>query len=150
MPVIRELSQYIISTTKESFSKSIGNRFLDECKASPHFFLPYIHYWIVEVFLQKMSNSMESELSDICNSFKASLGVRPFALLAKKNGYTDWVREQKETWQNNNPWDKRAIIWAGQALSTDEMNYWLKRVQNAGDILDRAIAKAALFLGNNK
>jgi hypothetical protein len=68
--------------------------------------------------------------------------------LAKKKGYTDWVREQKETWQNNNPWDKRAIIWAGQALSRDEMNYWLKRVQNAGDILDRAIAEAALHLGN--
>lgn len=150
IPVIREVSQYIISTTREPFSKSIGDRFFAGCKASPHFFLPYIHSWIVEVFLQKMSNSMESDLSDICNSFKTSLGVRPFALLAKKNGYTDWVREQKETWQNNNPWDKRAIIWAGQALSRDEMNYWLKRVQNAGDILDRAIANAALILGNKR
>ena len=150
MPVIREASQYIISTTQEKFSKAIGERFKIGCESTPHSFLPFIHCWLVEVLLQKMSSSMETELVSICNSLRPSLGVRPFALLAKKNGYTDWVREQKETWQNNNPWDKRAIIWAGQALSTDEMNYWLKRVQNAGDILDRAIAKAALHLGNNK
>lgn len=136
-PVMREVSQYIISTTKEQFSKSIGERFKAGCEASPNFFLPFIHSWLVEVLLQKMSNSMESDIANICNYFKSSLGIRPFALLAKKKGYTDWVREQKETWQNNNPWDKRAIIWAGQALSTDEMNYWLKRVLNAGDILDR-------------
>jgi hypothetical protein len=147
-PVIREVSQYIVATTKEEYSKSIGERFKRGCEAAEYSFLPYIHYWLVEVFLKKMSTSMESELADICNLHKPSLGVRPFALLAKKNRYTDWVREQKETWQNNNPWDKRAIIWAGQALSVDEMNYWLKRVQNAGDILDRSIAEAALHLGN--
>ena len=53
------------------------------------------------------------------------------------------------TWQNNAPWDRRAIIWSGLALSPDEMNYWLKRVQNAGDLLDGAIAEAALALGNS-
>jgi hypothetical protein len=147
-PVIREVSQYIIATTQEDFSKDIGVRFKVGCESTSYAFLPFIHLWLVEVLLTKMSTSMETELGDICNIFKPSLGVRPFALLAKKKGYTDWVREQKETWQNNNPWDKRAIIWAGQALSRDEMNYWLKRVQNAGDILDRAIAEAALHLGN--
>lgn len=148
-PVIREASQYIIATTQERYSKSIGERFMASCKSTPYSFLPHIHCWLIEVLLSKMSDSMEAEVADACNAFKPSLGVRPFALLAKKKGYTDWVREQKETWQNNNPWDKRAIIWAGQALATDEMNYWLKRVQNAGDILDKAIAESALHLGNN-
>jgi len=149
-PVIREVSQYIIATTKEDFSKTIGERFKVGCESTPYSFLPYIHCWLVEVLLTKMSNSMETELTKICNILKPGLGVRPFALLAMKKGYTEWVRVHKETWQNNNPWDKRAIIWAGQALSTDEMNYWLKRVQNAGDLLDRAIAEAAIHLGNNK
>jgi hypothetical protein len=70
-------------------------------------------------------------------------------MLAKELKQIDWVRERKETWQNNSPWDRRAILWSSLALSRDELNYWLKRVQNAGDLLDNAIAEAALAVSNS-
>jgi hypothetical protein len=65
-------------------------------------------------------------------------------LLAKNLKYLDWVRGQKETWQNNGPWDRRAIIWAASILSVDERKHWLKRIQNTEDILDSTIAKAVM------
>lgn len=70
-------------------------------------------------------------------------------MLAKALNQTDWVRERKENWQAATPWDRRAIIWAGTALSPDERNYWLKRVQGSQDILDAAIAEATLRVGNS-
>lgn len=149
VPVIREAALYIISTTQEAYSGVIGRRFILGCKNTDYSFLPFIQFWLTEILLSKMSNSMESEVGQLCDEYKVNLGSRPFALLAKDKGYIDWVREQKETWQNNNPWDKRAIIWASQALSHDEMNYWIQRVQNAGDVLDKAIAEAALHIKNN-
>lgn len=148
-PVIREASLYIIATTKEAYSKDIGSRFVRGCKTTNYSFLPFIQFWLTEVLLTKMGNSMETEIRALCDEYKVNLGSRPFAMLAKEKSYIDWVREQKETWQNNNPWDRRAIIWASQALSHDEMNFWIQRVQNAGDILDKAIAEASLHIKNS-
>lgn len=149
MPVLREASHYIIKTTKKEYARDIGERFIKACKETDYFFLAFVQSWVLEVLLNKMGDEMGDEIAELCEACRPNLGSRPYALLAKKKGYIDWVREQKETWQNNNPWDKRAIIWASQALSRDEMNYWLQRVQNAGDILDRAVAESTLHLANN-
>ena len=55
----------------------------------------------------------------------------------------DWIRSQKEIWQNNKPWDRRAVIWSAVSLSHDEKSAWLNRVMGAGDVLDKVVAKAA-------
>jgi hypothetical protein len=96
-----------------------------------------------------MAGPLRDEISDFANNSTELLGVRSQALLAKSLGYIDWVREQKETWQNNSPWSRRAVIWSASALSGDELSYWLMRVQNAGDELDKAIAASVLQQFNN-
>jgi len=148
-PTMREVVQYIIKTTSGPYAKEIGNKFIKGCSETDYEFLEYVQSWQLELLLSKMSNSMEKNIIELCDKYKENLGQRPYALLARKNGYNDWVREQKETWLNNSPWDRRAIIWSARALSTDEMNYWLKRVQNAGDILDKAIAESVLNTTNS-
>jgi len=147
-PAMREIAHYIIATTSGSYAAEIGNKFINGCLETDYDFLPYVQSWLLELLLLKMSNYMESEIIELCDKYKGNLGQRPYALLAREKGYVDWVREQKETWLNNAPWDRRAIIWAAKALSNDEMNYWLKRVQNAGDILDKAIAESVLNTEN--
>lgn len=149
IPVFREVVLYIIATTQDKYSQSIGNRFIEECKKTDYYFLRFVQIWITELFIKKMNNSMSEITTKLCEDFNSNLGCRQFALLAKQNKFVDWVREQKETWQNNTPWDRRAIIWASQALSNDEMKYWIQRVHNAGDILDKAIAEAALQIKNS-
>ena len=74
---------------------------------------------------------------------QGELGLRPLALLAKHEQDLAWVRERKETWGNNSPWDRRAIIWASTALPRDERNPWLRLVEQNGDHLDRAVAQLA-------
>jgi len=51
---------------------------------------------------------------------------------------------RKETWQNNKPWDRRAIIWAGSILPEDERKAWLGKVADIGDDLDATVALTAI------
>lgn len=147
-PAMREVCLYLIATTKDPWSAEIGRQFLAGINRSDQSFLPYIGEWVIEVLLACMARTLEPETRALCESSRHVLGVRPYALLSLKNGYVDWVREQKEIWQNNQPWDRRAVIWASQALSADEIGHWLPRVQGAGDVLDKAIAGAALHVKN--
>lgn len=148
-PVMREVSQYINATTNHKHAIEIGNKFINGCVSTDYAFLPFVQAWLLEVLQNKMIIPMEKDIAQLCEKYKNKLGQRPYALLARERGYHDWVREQKETWLNNSPWDRRAIIWAAKALSNDEMNFWLKRVQNAGDILDKAIAESILNTENS-
>ncbi|NOQ21356.1 MAG: hypothetical protein GQ565_01725 [Candidatus Aegiribacteria sp.] len=148
IPVMREVAHYVIATTNSRYAKVVGERFRIGCLSADYDFLPFVQSWLIHVLQDRMGNVLEKEIAQLCEEYRDSLGLRPYALLARDHGYVDWVREQKETWLNNSPWDRRAIIWAAKALSTDEMNYWLKRVQNAGDILDKAIAESMLITEN--
>ncbi|MBD2597496.1 hypothetical protein H6G74_24695 [Nostoc spongiaeforme FACHB-130] len=143
-PVLRDAIIYITKTTKSSDLQLTGNALVSFFNQSDLAYLPFISLWITHALTDKFAKDCEAETHNICKSVRDNLGTRPFAILAKKLKYLDWVRQQKETWQNNNPWDRRAIIWSASALSQDERKYWLMRVQNAGDILDKAIATAAM------
>jgi hypothetical protein len=148
-PVMREVSNYILATTSNGYEEAVGRRLIDGLQCSDLWSLPYIQIWLNYVLIQRMAGPLRDEISDFANNSTEVLGVRSQALLAKSLGYIDWVREQKETWQNNLPWSRRAVIWSASALSGDELSYWLMRVQNAGDELDKAIAASVLQQFNN-
>jgi hypothetical protein len=148
IPIIREVSQYLKSVSKIN-DRDTGMRIHSEWHYSGYSSIPYIQLWLIDVLIATFPDCMEREISDLCKSFKRNLGVRPYALYAMKKGYVDWIRQNKETWQNNSPWDKRAIIWATQSLSNDEVKAWTNKVQNSSDVLDQIIAKATYHKKNN-
>jgi hypothetical protein len=143
-PVMRDAATYLLKTTQAKTAAKVGETLVRFVKTSDLAFMPFLRLWILHVLIEKLAFEFEHPVNEICGTVRNELGIRPFALLARSLGYLDWVRAQKETWQNNSPWDRRAIIWAATALGEDERGFWLKRVQNAGDILDSAVAKAAL------
>jgi hypothetical protein len=66
-------------------------------------------------------------------------------MIAKVYQQIDWIRHHKETWRNTPPWDRRAIIWAIQALPGDEGKHGLRQVKETStDILEKAVAAKAL------
>jgi hypothetical protein len=148
-PAMREVSKYIMTTTSNGYEEAVGRRLIDGLRHSDLRFLPYIQLWLSDVLTQKMADQLRDEIVALAEENKEILGVRARALLAKRLGFIDWVREQKETWQNNSPWDRRSVIWSATALSRDELNYWLNRVKNAGDALENAIAVSVLNEANN-
>lgn len=141
-PVMREVAIYLGKTTRSQNISKVSVGIINFLQNSDLAFVPFVKLWLIYVLTEKVDSSFEETLRKICESARDQMGIRPQALLAKKLKHLDWVRAQKEIWQNNGPWDRRAIIWSATALPSDERNYWLKRVQNAGDILDNAVAQA--------
>lgn len=148
IPITREVSKYIKATTKPE-EREVGLKLISGYRKSDFLFLPYIQMWILDVLISKMPVTMSKEIIELCNYSDKQLGVRPLALLAMKLNRDDWLRSQKETWQNNKPWDKRAIIWACQSLPSDELNAWITKIRDTDDVLDKTIAKATKHKKNN-
>lgn len=149
LPILREVALYLKATTNDKFSAAVAGRLISTVEKCGHAYLRFTRAWAIDLLFNRLQVSMHKPVESFIEANIGDLGLRSRALLAKELKQVDWVRERKETWQNNTPWDRRAIIWSSLALSRDEMNYWLKRVQNAGDLLDSAIAEAALSVGNS-
>lgn len=139
LPVLRDVMVYLEKTTKAKNYEYIGGRLLDFLKEADLSFIPYVKIWFTHLLVHKFSETFETPISQFCSQEN---DVRHLALMARNRNYLEWVREQKEIWNNYGPWDKRAIIWAAPVLPDDERRYWLKSIENAGDKLDFIIAKA--------
>lgn len=150
VPVMRDVAIYLLKTTQSKNAAKVSQALISFLQKSDYAFMPFAKLWAIHVLTELNLSEVEQALKRICEEIRDQMGVRPLALLARTMKYIDWVRAQKETWQNNGPWDRRAIIWSATALSDDERKYWLKRVQNAGDILDNAVAKAILATTSSK
>ncbi len=143
-PVMRDASKYLIKISRSSRSQEIGEKLTDFFDHSDVSFVPYLRLWITEIFIQKLAPKFGSSIYPLFEKTREQLGVRPIALLVRELKMLDWVREQKEVISNHGPWDKRAIIWAASVLPRDERGFWLKRVQNSGDFLDKITASAVM------
>lgn len=144
-PIMRDAAYYLSKTTQQKTSTHVGKALINFMRDSDLRFMPFIRIWIVHTLLnEKFGTEFEHEISELCDETDEKYGIRLFALLARQVKYLDWVREQKETWQSNRPWDKRAVIWSATVLSDDERRNWLARVQNRGDLLDEVVAKAIM------
>lgn len=141
-PVMRDLAGYLKMSVRPATAAQIGDALADFAKTQPKGKLPYVRLWVLDILVSKLSGSHEEAIREIASdSAHMGLSSRPSALLAKELGHIEWVRQQKETWQNFAPWDRRAVIWSADALSDDERGFWLRRVENAGDPLDGVVAK---------
>jgi hypothetical protein len=143
-PVMRDVARYLVKSTRANTCAQVGQGLMKFIETSDLAFVPYIRLWITDIFLEKLTVEYDSSVYNVFEKPLGQLAVRPLALLARELRLLDWAREQKEIWNNYGPWDRRAVIWAASALSEDERGFWLKRVQNSGDLFDRVVAQAVL------
>lgn len=146
MPVMRDAATYVIKTAQAKNAEPIAQALMAFLETSDLAFMPFACLWMTHILTEKLADKLSAELqgavSNICQINSAALGTRPLSLLARNLGYIDLVRRQRQTWQNNKPWDRRAIIWAAKVLTQDEKTHWLSVIRNSADLLDRAVAQA--------
>jgi uncharacterized protein (DUF4415 family) len=143
-PVMREICIYLRKGSSKKDRPRITKVLMAYVDKGQLGFLPFIKLWVADFLIQNASDETRNDVIRICEVSQQDLGLFVHALVARQLKMVEWIRMQKEIWQNHDPWTKRSIIWAAAALGKDERTYWLKRVQNAGDILDRSVAIAAL------
>lgn len=147
VPVFRDVCLYILATfpRNQIHARRVGDK-LREFALESDYSCSFVRMWVLHVLQERPAASSYVDAVLLAQSAEQDLGIRPLALLARAFGRTSWVREQKEKVMTLPPWDRRAVIYAGQILPTDERRHWLRIVKGKGDLLDNVIANRLLAL----
>ena len=81
---------------------------------------------ILSLFSRNVSLNHFSRLVSKFSSSDSS-ARREILLAAHINNAIDWVREQKETYNSMDPWQRRALMYCCSKLPSDERRYFLHR-----------------------
>jgi hypothetical protein len=142
-PVFRDVAKYLIRCMPQTVAATRGVELVHFLQQSDVGQLPFIRMWSLEVLLARTKMANANTVMLLAGESPV-LGVRYLALAAGAYRQIDWIRGQKETWQNHGPWDRRAIIHAAAVLPRGERRPWLEIVKECGDPVDRAVACHAL------
>ena len=148
-PVLRDVCNYIGATfpDNERQARSIGDRLIDYATTSDYKVCPYVQLWTLHTLCECPAASTYETVANLAEKAEDGLGVRPRALAATAFKQPDWLREHKAAAMDFGPWDRRALIWAGQALPPMERRGWLGHlIEQADDPLDRAVAQHVLSI----
>lgn len=140
-PALRDVVRYLAVTIPKGSARAKGHALLEFAEENDVGGLPFVNMWLLELILRRPDLCECNEALKFAEKSSKHLGVRPQALMAAVYNQVDWIRSKKETWRNNEPWDRRAIIWSTSKLPTGERRPFLSMVAEQGDILDVAVAK---------
>ena len=102
--------------------------------------------WLLDLLARRPDLCQPARALDYAEGTPKSFGIRQTALIAAAYNQIDWVRARKETWRNQEPWRRRALIWSASILPSRERRRFLSMVAEQGDHLDAAVAKYLLSL----
>lgn len=80
---------------------------------------PFINKWLSFLFQNPIINELDYDVE-----YKQILEIRDQALIALRKFDVIWIKKYKENIDSLNDWDKRAVLYASQILSYDEMSKW--------------------------
>lgn len=121
MPVLRDVFLYLNKVTNAKVIEHNISKIEEIILNSTYKEHDFFKYWFSLYF----SKYPEFYQYPFVKKFLNSCSIRNFAVFAKNNSITHWIREKKNSIDNYGFWDKRAIIYATSALSKDERNSWL-------------------------
>lgn len=141
MPVIREVIIYLYNVLNDKTIERYKDYFVSILE-SPSMRLPFINLWVSHLMHSKHFGKI-----DLPSNYENILDVRDKALLARRKNDRVWVKSYKDGLDVLGPWNKRAILYASDILSRDEMEHWTKLESSRGDILDKSLCVLLLSKG---
>lgn len=107
--------------------KNIGSKLLELLDTEEVQNTEYFRLSILSLFTR---NSYINHFAILANKYNSSepLARREIVLSATQNSAYDWLREQKENYQNMDPWQKMAFIYAISGLPKDEKKYFINSI----------------------
>lgn len=141
LPIIREAIIYLNKVVNAKTIKHYKKHFESMIESSS-MRLPFINIWVSHLMHNKHFESV-----DLPSNYENIFHVRDKALLAKRKKDRVWIKGFKDGLDVLGPWDKRAILYASDILSRNEMAHWIKIVSSRGDILDKSLCTLLLSKG---
>ena len=102
--------------------------------------IPFARYWLRWLFASKAEFAQSKQIEQFVMG--PPIDLRAQASYARTNKRESWVKKYKDEWADLGSWDRRALILAGEALSTIERNVWMDSIERAEiGLLDTIVAK---------
>jgi hypothetical protein len=125
-PCFANVCAYLASVQSidETHWKYIGERLLDLLKSQEVLDNPFFGLSLLSLFTK---NKYINHFSALVNKYPSSESFvkREILLAAHQNSASDWIREQKESYQTMDPWQKMAFIYAISELPKDEKKHFI-------------------------
>jgi hypothetical protein len=139
LPVFRDVVLYWKAVLKPSVIRAILPKF-ESLISTSIVDIPFARYWLRWLFALKPDFSESKKIEQFVMGGPPDM--RAQALYARTNRRESWVKKNKDDWANLGSWDRRALILAGEALSTKERNVWMDSIERAEiGLLDTIVAK---------
>ncbi len=140
-PVLRETIIYLNKVLNDESIVRNKDHFINILKSSS-MRLPFINMWVSHLMHNK-----HFEKIDLPSNYEKILHIRDKALLARRKNDRVWVKDYKDGLDILGPWDRRAILYASEILSRDEIAHWTKLVLSRDDIIDKSLCTLLLSKG---
>jgi hypothetical protein len=139
LPVFRDVALYLkVVLSAEAVKRNLKRfeKLVDDKRL--HF--PFARHWLRWLFASRPEFSASRRLERYVMGPPED--VRSQAFYAITNRRESWVKNMKDSWRNLGPWDRRALILAGQVLAKTERNVWMDSIiDNPPELLDAIVAK---------
>lgn len=115
-----------VQSIDENQWRQIGEKLLDLLDTNEVLNNEFFKLSILSLFTR---NKHINHFSVLANKYLSSESFvrREILLAAYENSACDWLREQKENFQNMDPWQKMAFIYSISKLPKDEKKYFISK-----------------------
>jgi hypothetical protein len=139
VPVLPDVILYLEKVTNDTMLDHNMHHFENIVINSKTKNYPWVKDWLQKYFIDHYNVFSTNKT---INSYINSGDIRILALKARKERSIAWLRDKKTSFDHYGPWDRRALIYAGTLLPSEEKKHWMDSIiGNSNNLLDRVVAK---------
>jgi hypothetical protein len=143
LPVLREVVIYLDRIINSSIVTEYSSYF-KRITESYYMKFPFVNHWISYLLQNEYFNEI-----NIPENYNNIGTTRNKTLIALRKNDITWVKDYKDNIDILGVWDRRAVLFASQILSYDEMSNWANTVAEQKDIIDQSITSYISSMRSN-
>jgi hypothetical protein len=144
-PVFPYVVDYIksVSFIESQLKIEIGTKMrklLDDSNISH---LEFHRMWLLSIFSQNAGFNQEQEFATLHSKYTDSFSSRELILALGSSHQDYWFSSRKQKVFEFEPWQRRAVLFAGSCMGVDERKHWYDFLEPRLDPLELAVTKFA-------
>jgi len=133
LPILREVILYLDKIISPSIATEYSSHFR-RITEGYYMKFPFINHWVSYLLQNESFNTI-----NLPENYDSIHTIRDKTLIALRKKDVTWIKDYKDNIDTLGKWDRRAVLFASQILSYDEMTNWSSTVAARGDIIDQSI-----------
>ena len=144
-PVFSDVVRYIHSLREMSQQEKAqtGSRLIAALKESVVSHLEFHRMWLLTLFSADPDYNNQEQFVSICSQWPDHITQREAILALGRSRKDTWFRTRKRSVFDFSSWERRALLYGGSCLPSDERKHWYQSLESRLDPVERVTAKWA-------